>query len=288
MSRSGPLRYIENLPFTETSSPTDTVGSAQTIPADRQYQPVRGGERDLHGCRRAGSLTKPAANRNRQDRGSPERSDDVLSAPNPWPREARTLRMTTPAPNSAPEAKPRLVRDLSREDSRELLAVNWAKAQPSLTAFLIASTPQFSDAEDLLQEVAAEVARRFDDYDASRPFLPWALWVAKIKIANFYRARERSPVKFIGDSIDALAEACDRVQMTLSEEKWALEKCLNAVTGRSRELLQLRYFEDMGPQEISDRVGMTPGAVRIALSRIRSALITCVRSSLTEASGPHG
>ena len=36
------------------------------------------------------------------------------------------------------------------------------------------------------------------------------------------------------------------------------------------------------------RVGMTPGAVRIALSRIRSALITCVRSSLTEASGPHG
>ena len=210
------------------------------------------------------------------------------SAPQSWPREARTLRMTTPAPNSAPEAKPRLVRDLSREDSRELLAVNWAKAQPSLTAFLIASTPQFSDAEDLLQEVAAEVARRFDDYDASRPFLPWALWVAKIKIANFYRARERSPVKFIGDSIDALAEACDRVQMTLSEEKWALEKCLNSVTGRSRELLQLRYFEDMSPQEIGDRVGMTPGAVRIALSRIRSALITCVRSSLTEAQGSHG
>jgi len=188
---------------------------------------------------------------------------------------------------SGPDSKPPSVRDLSREDSRELLAVNWVKAQPSLTAFLIASTPQFSDAEDLLQEVAVEVARRFDDYDPSRPFLPWALWVAKIQVANFYRARQRNPVKFIGDSIDALGEACDRIQRTLSEEKWALEKCLTSLTGRSRTLLQLRYFDDLTPQEIGPRVGMTAGAVRIALFRTRSALMACVRSTLSGASGFH-
>lgn len=176
---------------------------------------------------------------------------------------------------------------MSRADSRELMAVNWAKAQPSLTAFLIASTPQFSDAEDLLQEVAAEIARRFDDYNPARPFLPWALWVAKIKIADFYRARERSPVRFIGESIDALSEACERVQATLSEEKWALEKCLRNLTGRSRQLLQLRYFEDLTPQEISSRVGMTSGAVRIALLRTRSALLACVRSTMSNAQKSH-
>lgn len=189
---------------------------------------------------------------------------------------------------SVPDPKPKLVRDLSREDSRELLAVNWVKVQPALTAFLIASTPQFSDAEDLLQEVAVEVARRFDDYDPSRPFLPWAIWVAKIQIANFYRARQRSPVKFVGESIDALGEACDRIQVTLSEEKWALEKCLTSLTGRSRTLLQLRYFDDLSPQEIGSRTGMTAGAVRIALSRTRSALLSCVQSTLSGASGPHG
>lgn len=188
----------------------------------------------------------------------------------------------------APESKSRLVRDLSREESRELLAVNWVKVQSSLTAFLIASTPQFSDAEDLLQEVAAEIARRFDDYDSARAFLPWALWVAKIKIADFYRARERSPVKFIGDSINALAEACERVQVTLSEEKWALEKCVKNLTGRSRQLLQLRYCDDLTPQEISGKVGMSAGAVRTALSRIRSALIACSQATLTGATSFHG
>jgi hypothetical protein len=38
---------------------------------------------------------------------------------------------------------------LSQPQVRELLARNWIKAQPSLKAFIIASTPQFSDAEDL-------------------------------------------------------------------------------------------------------------------------------------------
>jgi RNA polymerase sigma-70 factor (ECF subfamily) len=181
-----------------------------------------------------------------------------------------------------------LVSHLSRADSRELLARNWMKAQASLTAFLIASTPQFSDAEDLLQEVAAEIARRFDDYDQTRPFLPWALWVAKIKIADFYRVRERRPVKFVGESLDALSEACDRIQETLSDEKWALEKCLSNLTGRSRELLQLRYFDDLSPQEIGERLNLPPGNVRTALSRVRTALTSCVKATLAGEANQYG
>ncbi|QDT21575.1 sigma-70 family RNA polymerase sigma factor [Gimesia chilikensis] len=183
---------------------------------------------------------------------------------------------------------PTLARHLSREDSRELLTVNWSKAQPSLMAFLLASTPQFSDAEDLLQEVAIEISRRFDDYDTARPFLPWALWVVKIKIADFYRTRERRPVKFIGESIDALALACDRIQENLTDEKWALESCLKKLTGRSHQLLRLRYYEGLKPQEISHRLDIPAGTVRTALSRVRSALISCVKTTLANESRSHG
>jgi RNA polymerase sigma-70 factor (ECF subfamily) len=177
---------------------------------------------------------------------------------------------------------------LSQPRSRELLARNWVKAQPSLTAFLVATMPQFSDAEDLLQEVAAEVALRFDDYDPSRPFLPWAIWVAKIKIANFYRAKQRGRVVFLEESVDALADACVRVQQTLSEEKFALEGCLSQLTSRSRTLLQLRYFEDLKPQEIGTRLGLASASVRVSLSRIRTALSECVQRALVRASNSHG
>lgn len=177
---------------------------------------------------------------------------------------------------------------LSQPRTRELLARNWVKAQPSLMAFIISSMPQFSDAEDLLQEVAAEVALRFDDYDPSRPFLPWALWVAKIKIADFYRVKQRRQVVFLEESIDALAKACVRAQETLSEERRALERCLAKLTDRSRKLLYLRYFEDMNPREIGVILGLASQSVRVSLSRIRTALSECVLKSIVSTTIPDG
>ncbi|TWT39213.1 sigma-70 family RNA polymerase sigma factor [Blastopirellula retiformator] len=174
---------------------------------------------------------------------------------------------------------------LTPAQSRELLARNWVKAQPSVLAFVIASAPQFTDAEDLLQEVAAEVAIRFDDYDPSRPFLPWALWVAKIKIADFYRGKKREKLVFVGEAMDALVEACARVQDLMTEEQQALRECLAQTSGRSRELLTLRYAQDMKPRQIATALGMSAAAVRVTLSRIRTALSDCVNQRLGRANG---
>jgi RNA polymerase sigma-70 factor (ECF subfamily) len=162
--------------------------------------------------------------------------------------------------------------------SRALLARNWGNVQNSLLAFITASAPQFSDAEDLLQEVAVEVAVRFDDYDPSRPFLPWALWIAKIKLAEFYRSRQRREVILTGESMDALAEACVNVQETLSDEQFAIEKCLDRLTDRSREMLNLRYSVELSCSQIGAQLGMSVGYVRVALSRIRTTLTECAQA----------
>lgn len=161
--------------------------------------------------------------------------------------------------------------------SRADLARNWVKIQPSLMAFVVASTPQFSDAEDLLQEVAAEVALRYDEYDSSRPFLPWALWIAKLKIADYYRGKRRDRVLFMGEAMDALADACSRVQRLMTEERDLLEYCLDQLTERSRRLLGLRYTDDLKPKEIASELGTSTGSVRVTLSRIRTSLMDCVQ-----------
>lgn len=169
---------------------------------------------------------------------------------------------------------------LTAAQSRALLARNWGNVQTSLLAFISASAPQFSDAEDLLQEVAVEVAVRFDEYDPGRPFLPWALWIAKIKIAEFYRSRQRRQVILMGESMDALAEACVTVQESLSDRQFAIEKCLDRLTDRSREILNLRYSEGMSSLEIGDRLGMSVRYVRVALSRIRATLTECAQAAI--------
>lgn len=87
----------------------------------------------------------------------------------------------------------------------------------------------------------------------------------------------------VGDAIDKVAAACIRMQEVLAEEQHSLHQCLGQPQGRARELLTLRYAHDFKPRQIAARLGMSAGAVRVALTRIRAVLSKCVRQRLGRA-----
>lgn len=185
-------------------------------------------------------------------------------------------------------SEPTIGNDLHTVDSRQILsnqqalARYWVKVQPSVTAFIHAAVSQYHDAEDILQDVAAEVAVHFHEYDPERPFLPWALWIAKLKIADFYRSRKRQQNVLTTQTIDALAVACAHAHVSLREETEALERCLSKLTVRSRYLLSLRYEEGLKPAAIAERLNTSPGAVRVTLTRIRDAVAECMKRQLED------
>ena len=59
-----------------------------------------------------------------------------------------------------------------------LIAVN----QDDLYRYIYSLLPHYDDARDVLQETVLAVAGKFDEYDASRPFLPWACKFAYYKV----------------------------------------------------------------------------------------------------------
>ncbi len=48
-----------------------------------------------------------------------------------------------------------------------------------VAAFVLSIIPDFHQAEDVLQQVAVVLVREFGQFDTSRPFLPWALGIAR-------------------------------------------------------------------------------------------------------------
>ena len=53
-------------------------------------------------------------------------------------------------------------------DRRERLTRLWLEAESTVRAFVFSAVPEFQDAEDVVQQVALTVARRFDEYDTAR------------------------------------------------------------------------------------------------------------------------
>lgn len=163
---------------------------------------------------------------------------------------------------------------------RERLTRYWLAAEPAVRAFVAAGVRSIPDREDVLQQVALTVARRFEEFDADRSFLAWVLWLAKSRIADFYRSQGRQRV-FVSERIlDLVADQLIQKQAAISPRRAALDDCLQKLPERSRKLIQLRYADGFSIDQIANAVQSTPGSVRVTLFRIRDALAVCIRRQL--------
>lgn len=170
-------------------------------------------------------------------------------------------------------------------ETREKLTRCWLAAEPSVRAFVAAAVRSVSDRDDVLQQVALTVARRFEEYDERRPFVAWALWLAKSRIIDFYRAQERQRLFLTDGMLDRVAETLVQRHSQVSPRREALEHCLDGLPKRSRSLLTLRYHDGLSMERIAATIHSTSGSVRVALFRIREALAACVERRLAEEAG---
>lgn len=163
---------------------------------------------------------------------------------------------------------------------REQMTRHWLAVAPVVRAFVSAAISAHADRDDVVQQVALTVARRFDDYDPARPFLPWVLWLAKDRIADFHRTQGRRREVLREESLDQLAAALEHRQAEVSVRRAALDHCLTHLSQRSRALIQQRYHEGLSIAQIAAALQSTPGSVRVTLFRIRETLAECIRRTL--------
>ncbi|MBP7948126.1 MAG: sigma-70 family RNA polymerase sigma factor [Verrucomicrobiales bacterium] len=168
----------------------------------------------------------------------------------------------------------------SELQQRERLARHWSESETAVRAFVHAAIPQFADAEDVVQQVALTVTRRFEEYDGRRPFVAWALWLAKSRLADHWRRIGRERLVFSEEVMDRMAAALEEQQPERTARQEALEHCIDKLPAKSRQLLDLRYAEARSAEEIARETHGTPGSVRVLLHRVRSLLADCLAAQL--------
>jgi RNA polymerase sigma-70 factor (ECF subfamily) len=82
-----------------------------------------------------------------------------------------------------------------------------------------------------------------------------------------------------------VVESFDRREPREGPRARALRDCLEQLTPRSRQLVDLRYHEALALPGIAEQTGSTLEAVHKALVRIRQRLRDCVERRLVEMEG---
>lgn len=124
-------------------------------------------------------------------------------------------------------------------------------------------------AEDLTSETFLKAIRAFDSFDQSRNFKAWLFTIAQRHMIDYFRAKK--PIISV-DDIDPIPTPSFEKNIAAKMEIERILSHLDSLSENDRELIILRYVNDIEPQEIAGILGKNPGAVRVALHRALQAL----------------
>lgn len=169
----------------------------------------------------------------------------------------------------------------SQVASMRELAGLWVQSQSVISAYLTANVVDLHHVEDLVQEVAQVCAEKFSSYDRERPFLSWALGIARHRLLKYYRSRSRDRLVLSEAALVRLEAALARVDHEAEDRREAVRRCLQRIRGRRREALDMRYSANAKVSDIAAVLGMSPSGVSVMLHRVRAALFVCIRRYLS-------
>lgn len=161
--------------------------------------------------------------------------------------------------------------------------------QPKIHAYILSLGVSQSDADDILQEVCSQIWTRFDQFEEGTNFLSWALRFAFFEVLNFRSQKSKSKqVLFDNELLQQVVPILDEEMRTADVRLDALERCLEKLSERGKEVIQMKYDKGFSPAQISHTMALSIHAVYKLLARLHSQLLSCVERILRTEEYLHG
>jgi RNA polymerase sigma-70 factor, ECF subfamily len=172
------------------------------------------------------------------------------------------------------------------DDPTSRFAILVAEHQAVLRTFVRMLGVQPIWVDDVAQEILLIAYRRFDEFDQDGDFFAWVRGIARKVVAN-HRRKVGRQTKFELASFDEPASAGSAHEaLSLKEVHAALRTCLENLSGHSRDLVRMRYEEDLDSDAMGAGLGREGNAVRQSLFRVREVLRRCIDGRLGKEAWP--
>ena len=125
-------------------------------------------------------------------------------------------------------------------DKAHEVARLWTLAQPAVSAFIASMVRNIHARDDILQDVAVAVLDSFGSYDPSRPFVAWAIGVARNQVRLYLRRQSRDRLSFDQPCLITSSEPSRRSVPRDLRMLDYLDDCVASLEQRGKRLCELR------------------------------------------------
>jgi len=175
--------------------------------------------------------------------------------------------------------------DPDRDDAARLrrgdtagLAGLMGRHQDRLFRYLLRLVGDEAVAEDTFQQAWVQVAERISRYDGTRPFAPWLFTVARNLALDHLRRRQPESLEEVDEPAAPAGSEGDPLAHAVARERSArLEDAVGGLAPLDREVLSLRFEEDLALPQLAQTLGVPVPTAKArlyrALARLRERML---------------
>ena len=127
-------------------------------------------------------------------------------------------------------------------------------------------------AEDMTAQVFLRALEGLDTYEPRGvPFRSWLYRIAHARIVDHWRRQARHPEVMLADTMPAMEPSPETVVMAQSQWETAVD-LLDALTDDQRDVIIMRFLEELSLAEIAKALGKTVGAVKALQHRALASM----------------
>ncbi|MGH2270919.1 sigma-70 family RNA polymerase sigma factor [Anaerohalosphaeraceae bacterium U12dextr] len=158
----------------------------------------------------------------------------------------------------------------------------YTTVQGRVYAFLMMLLHNRNAAEELLQETAATMWEKFDTFREGENFGAWAIAIARNKAFEYLRSNKKMKMLFSEECYQKMVEKACESSSDFHARLNALEQCIRKLELNQRQLLQLRYQDNVPVKEISQQIGGSPRLVYKRLVCIFELMRVCIQRTVAQ------
>lgn len=154
--------------------------------------------------------------------------------------------------------------------------------QRRINSYILSVVPNFSDADDIMQETIAVMWKKFGEFQAETDFDRWGLKIAYYCILNYRKRKGKDKLVFSETLFQQIHDVAKETPHDADERITYLRQCIQALTSPDQRLLKARYELNCSAEGLADQLGRSVQYVYKHLARIHHTLSLCVKRTIRE------
>ena len=158
---------------------------------------------------------------------------------------------------------------LAAQADRAAFAVLYRRYLDRVYGYAFYQLGDHHDAEDATERIFLAALRALPEFrDQGSTFRAWLFRIAHNTIANAHRSRTRRRTEPLPDDYERIAPNADPAgQVALADELREIRRAVGGMPEDRRQVILLRFVDDLSTAEIAQVLDRSPGAVRVLLHR---------------------